>query len=625
VVNVVQKLLHATLFHGEKWTRIGPQLNLDPELTRRLYKAARDSMKNSAEPWSEEEDKVLLGVHAENMSLLGATSIDLYRRSNDDPENFSFFSIWRNMSHILGRTSMDCRLRARLLLENRSRSRDTDQEMTMTNESTYTSSEATATAMDTWMPWEVAQLVALIGPPGQVDVPFAQVGRHLGRSSRQCYLCYHSAQYSTITTNTNYMQTGQDANAIAQSILLPAISDKNMDYLSAPVSTSSGSSGNMRSWSSRRWTAEEDELLTRLVQESKSEHDIAADTAAVSWTLISSHPMMTARTPASCFARHQLLTLKAARSLAGEIADTRVIVRGSSSSINSNSDRNSSMATLWTDEKKMELAKLVTLYGGSWTRICHILGPGYSPYSARSVYMRMALSRPTEFLIPVKSRLGFGGSRQNVVPKGAVPDNAPLFRFLNASVVMENQNRVAAVQRSSQWVETEGLGRRWTRDDDRVLAQLARQSRHDRGEHWALAVAEQMNRSPEDVMMRFDFKLSAHRHGSWTRQEDARLIEFVEQHGDVASGWSKIGDEINRSAAQCALRWRVTLDPRLKWRPWSADEDERLCFLREERGYNWVMISASLNRASSSCRYRFVKLKTAGTNDDNNNSSQILT
>jgi hypothetical protein len=64
-----------------------------------------------------------------------------------------------------------------------------------------------------------------------------------------------------------------------------------------------------------------------------------------------------------------------------------------------------------------------------------------------------------------------------------------------------------------------------------------------------------------------------------------------------------------RSGPQCCLRYRCTLDPRLKWRLWAPQEDDRLLSLREGAGYNWAMISAVLDRAGSTCRYRYLKLK----------------
>lgn len=564
MIGAARELLQATLRHGEHWDRVSRELSVDPVLARRLYKTVRDSMTDSSQPWSAEEDDLLLRLLSENspQSRLLATTVSVQY------DDYSHFALWRNISHWVGRSSVDCRLRARALER---RGSGTDATMGAT-----ASSAQLDESVDSWHVWEVTQLAALIGPPGQVDVPFAQVGRHLGRTSRQCYLCYRSAQYSA-------QYSALAAHEVIQKDDFPP----SIALTSAPATVAGQVSASTRGWSSRRWTTEEDALLVSLVRR-----------YGASWALISAH--MRSRVPSSCFARYRLLSHK---------EDLKVEALGLPSSTVTDGVAYGETycpidgaAAMWTDEKKAQLTRLVSLYGARWTWICRVLGPGYSPYSARTVYMRMALSRPDELLIPVRSRsTSIYTSASTDASEHA---SSTRFNFVNATVVLASQ-RAAAVRRSARG---EG-GRKWTREDDRLLTQLAQQH----GRNWNL-VAEQMNRSPEDVMMRFDFKLSAHRHGSWTKQEDARLIEFVEQHGDAASGWSRIGDELNRSAAQCALRWRVTLDPRLKWRPWSAEEDERLRFLREERGYTWVMISASLDRASSSCRYRYSKLTNANKN-----------
>lgn len=66
---------------------------------------------------------------------------------------------------------------------------------------------------------------------------------------------------------------------------------------------------------------------------------------------------------------------------------------------------------------------------------------------------------------------------------------------------------------------------------------------------------------------------------------------------------------IGRSGAQCSLRYRLSLNPKLKWRLWSPLEDRQLVSLREESGYNWAMIAATMERAGPSCRYRYLKIK----------------
>lgn len=551
-------VLRATLRRGERWDAVGSDLRVEGDLCRRLYKVVRNSMKDPTEPWSPSEDTTVMQAYRENEACLTVQSLAEHR-SVGNLSNFTAFSAWRNISHRVGRASADCRLRVRAL----ERSDRTDQG----------AAASTTTDVDSWAAWEIAQFVWLIGAPGQVEVDFAQVGRHLGRSSRQCYLCYRGAQYAA-------------QYAAQRAVKSPASSGTES---SGPTSepTHIQTPLNTRSWASRRWTPEEDKRLVHLVE-----------LHGPRWTLISAQ--MGSRVPTSCFARHQLLSSKAeliaeaALNSQGESTVNGATAAATAKAVQAGTNEASlSVPTvLWTQEKKERLAALVATHGARWTHICSLLGPGHTPYSARTVYWRMALNSPDQLLIPRRSPVAHSSSQDP-------------FYFVNASSILTSQ-RAAAVWHGTQQSSAGGEEvRKWSRQDDLLLTQLARQYNKE----WNM-VAEQMHRSPEDVMVRYEFKLSAHRNGAWTRKEDARLAEFVQAHGDGAPGWSKIGAELNRSAAQCALRWRLTLDPRLKWRPWSPDEDERLVFLREQRGYNWVMISASINRASSSCRYRYFKIKS---------------
>ena len=167
-------------------------------------------------------------------------------------------------------------------------------------------------------------------------------------------------------------------------------------------------------------------------------------------------------------------------------------------------------------------------------------------------------------------------------------------------------------------VDTDGEkgGKLWAKDDDDVLKGLVATL----GRRWS-SIAETMGRSPEDVMLRYDFKIAPRRLGSWTREEDRRLLELVEQLSsaspasawattpdgdpDRPSSWARIGAAIGRTGAQCRVRYHLSLDPRLKWRLWTVIEDDQLLSLRNERGYNWAMISAVLDRSANSCRYRY--------------------
>lgn len=141
----------------------------------------------------------------------------------------------------------------------------------------------------------------------------------------------------------------------------------------------------------------------------------------------------------------------------------------------------------------------------------------------------------------------------------------------------------------------------WTKEEDEQLRRLVASI----GRRWT-SIAERMHRSPEDVQLRHDFKVAVKRQGPWHRHEDALLMTLVASHGPR---WTWIGEQLQRTGQQCSIRYRLTLDPRLKWRLWTRGEDARLVSLRDEMGYSFAMISAVLDRASGACRYRYQRLK----------------
>ena len=54
-----------------------------------------------------------------------------------------------------------------------------------------------------------------------------------------------------------------------------------------------------------------------------------------------------------------------------------------------------------------------------------------------------------------------------------------------------------------------------------------------------LLPAEEMKRSPEDVMLRFDFRIrKQNKAGSWTKAEDAQLLNLFNKLGPK---WALVG------------------------------------------------------------------------------------
>ncbi|KAK8137845.1 hypothetical protein PG984_001225 [Apiospora sp. TS-2023a] len=96
--------------------------------------------------------------------------------------------------------------------------------------------------------------------------------------------------------------------------------------------------------------------------------------------------------------------------------------------------------------------------------------------------------------------------------------------------------------------------------------------------------------------------------GTWSREEDRKLQQAVQQHG---LKWALVSRDVeSRNADQCAKRWQHGLRPDLKHTPWQPEEDAKLLQAMEKHGNKWKKI-ATLdlpNRSSHDIRNRSVVL-----------------
>ncbi|KAK9156503.1 hypothetical protein Scep_003077 [Stephania cephalantha] len=78
--------------------------------------------------------------------------------------------------------------------------------------------------------------------------------------------------------------------------------------------------------------------------------------------------------------------------------------------------------------------------------------------------------------------------------------------------------------------------------------------------------------------------------GHWKPAEDAKLTELVSQYGPQK--WNLIAKNIHgRSGKSCRLRWFNQLDPRINWRPFTQEEENRLVAAHARYGSKWAMIA----------------------------------
>lgn len=110
--------------------------------------------------------------------------------------------------------------------------------------------------------------------------------------------------------------------------------------------------------------------------------------------------------------------------------------------------------------------------------------------------------------------------------------------------------------------------------------------------------------------------------GSWTKEEDQKIINFVNQNG--THNWGKLASLLpGRIGKQCRERWRNHLDPNINHNPWTHEEDDELIRLHQLYGNAWVKISLLMknrsdndikNRWNSTIKKRLQKLDNGGMN-----------
>jgi hypothetical protein len=104
----------------------------------------------------------------------------------------------------------------------------------------------------------------------------------------------------------------------------------------------------------------------------------------------------------------------------------------------------------------------------------------------------------------------------------------------------------------------------------------------------------------------------ARQHTRWTADEDRRLLAAIHRYG--CTDWPTIAASIGngRTKAQCAQRWRRSLDPAIRRDRWQPTEDALLALAVQRHGeHAWTRVSADMKcRSDVQCRGRWQTLKT---------------
>ncbi|XP_062007079.1 transcription factor MYB1-like [Rosa rugosa] len=84
------------------------------------------------------------------------------------------------------------------------------------------------------------------------------------------------------------------------------------------------------------------------------------------------------------------------------------------------------------------------------------------------------------------------------------------------------------------------------------------------------------------------------RKGSWTKEEDQLLRNYIEKHGE--GRWHKVPFQagLNRCRKSCRMRWLNYLKPNIKRGDFAEDEVDLMIRLRKLLGNRWSLIAGRL-------------------------------
>lgn len=88
---------------------------------------------------------------------------------------------------------------------------------------------------------------------------------------------------------------------------------------------------------------------------------------------------------------------------------------------------------------------------------------------------------------------------------------------------------------------------------------------------------------------------------TFSKEEDARLVEIVKLMGDNFEGWNVVAEKMKtRTARQCRERWVSYLSPTIRVEKWTEDEDRILIDKINKIGKKWTDIASFFNGRSGS-------------------------
>jgi hypothetical protein len=83
--------------------------------------------------------------------------------------------------------------------------------------------------------------------------------------------------------------------------------------------------------------------------------------------------------------------------------------------------------------------------------------------------------------------------------------------------------------------------------------------------------------------------------GPWTPEEDDRLRDYVQAHGEGNWNQVRVNAGLNRCGKSCRLRWSNHLRPDLKKGPFDDDEVDMILRMHQNWGNKWAKMAARVS------------------------------
>jgi hypothetical protein len=143
--------------------------------------------------------------------------------------------------------------------------------------------------------------------------------------------------------------------------------------------------------------------------------------------------------------------------------------------------------------------------------------------------------------------------------------------------------------------------KKWTKDEDQLLIDLADRFKE---KHWKDISSSFSNKNALQCFSRYKRIRPGIIKGSWSKEEDEKILKLVSIYGKC---WSKISKVlVSRNGKQIRDRFINVLDPEIKKGKFTEEEDRHLIKLYLYYGPKWATISKHFhNRTADMIKNRF--------------------